>query len=78
MIITNLEIARMAVTAFGIDLEDSLEWLSRNRPDEITEISGYEIGNFLIKMDDEIFDHHNPYLGLSEAEIEAIEEMEEE
>lgn len=77
MIISNLEIARMAVTAFGIDLEDSLEWLSRNRPDEIGEISGYEIGNILTKMDDEIFDHHNPYLGLSEEEIEELEEMEE-
>lgn len=76
MIITNLEIARIAVTAFGIDLEDSLEWLSKNRPDEMTEISGYEIGNFLIKMDDEIFDHNNPYLGLSEKEIEELEEME--
>lgn len=78
MIISNLEIARMAVTAFGIDLEDSLEWLSKNRPDEMAEISGYEIGNFLIKMDDEIFDHNNPYLGLSEKEIEELEEMEEE
>lgn len=77
MIISNLEIARMAVTAFGIDLEDSLEWLSKNRPDEIGEISGYEIGNILTKMDDEIFDHHNPYLGLSEEEIEELEEMEE-
>lgn len=76
MIISNLEIARMAVTAFGIDLEDSLEWLSKNRPDEITEVSGYEIGNLLIKMDDEIFDHNNPYLGLSEKEIEELEEME--
>ena len=73
MIISNLEIARMAVTAFGIDLEDSLEWLSRNRPDEMAEISGYEIGNFLIRMDDEIFDHNNPYLGLSEEEIEEME-----
>lgn len=74
MIITNLEIGRIAVTAFGIDLEDSLEWLSKNRADEITEISGYEIGNLLIKMDDEIFDHNNPYLGLSEKEIEEMEE----
>lgn len=73
MIISNLEIARMAVTAFGIDLEDSPEWLSRNRPDEMAEISGYEIGNFLIRMDDEIFDHNNPYLGLSEEEIEEME-----
>lgn len=76
MIITNLEIGRIAVTAFGIDLEDSLEWLSKNRADEITEISGYEIGNLLIKMDDEIFDYNNPYLGLSEKEIEELEEME--
>lgn len=76
MIITNLEIGRIAVTALGIDLEDSLEWLSKNRPDEMAEISGYEIGNFLIKMDDEIFDHNNPYLGLSEEEIEEMEGME--
>lgn len=76
MRITNLEIARIAVTAFGIDLEDSLEWLSRNRPDGTEEISGYEIGNILTKMDDEIFDHNNPYLGLSEEEIEEMEEME--
>lgn len=76
MRITNLEIARIAVTAFGIDLEDSLEWLSKNRVDEMAEISGYEIGNFLIKMDDEIFDHNNPYLGLSEEEIEEMEGME--
>ena len=73
MEITNLEIARIAVTALGIDLEDSLEWLSKNRAEEIKEISGYEIGNLLIKMDDEIFDHHNPYLGLSEEEIEEME-----
>lgn len=72
MRITNLEIARIAVTALGIDLEDSLEWLSRNRVDE-TEVSGYEIGNLLVKMDDEIFDHNNPYLGLSEEEIEELE-----
>ena len=78
MIITNLEIARIAVTALGIDLEDSLEWLSKNRPDAVAEISGYEIGNLLTKMDDEIFDHNNPYLGLSEEEIEELEEMEEE
>lgn len=76
MIITNLEIGRIAVTALGIDLEDSLEWLSKNRPDEMAEISGYEIGNFLIKMDDEIFDHNNPYLGLSEEEMEGMEGME--
>lgn len=76
MIISNLEIARMAVTAFGIGLEDSLEWLSKNRVDEMQEISGYEIGNILTKMDDEIFDHNNPYLGLSEKEIEELEEME--
>lgn len=73
MIITNLEIARIAVTALGIDLEDSLEWLSKNRPDAVAEISGYEIGNLLTKMDDEIFDHNNPYLGLSEEEIEELE-----
>ena len=59
MRITNLEIARIAVTALGIDLEDSLEWLSKNRPDGTEEISGYEIGNILTKMDDEIFDHNN-------------------
>lgn len=76
MIITNLEIARIAVTALGIDLEDSLEWLSKNRVDTTEEISGYEIGNLLVKMDDEIFDHNNPYLGLSEKEIEELEEME--
>lgn len=73
MRITNLEIARIAVTALGIDLEDSLEWLSRNRVDGTEEISGYEIGNLLVKMDDEIFDHNNPYLGLSEEEIEEME-----
>ena len=73
MKITNLEIARIAVTALGIGLEDSLEWLSKNRVDETQEISGYEIGNILTKMDDEIFDHHNPYLGLSEEEIEEME-----
>lgn len=73
MIITNLEIARIAVTALGIDLEDSLEWLSRHRVDGTQEISGYEIGNLLVKMDDEIFDHNNPYLGLSEEEIEEME-----
>ena len=78
MRITNLEIARIAVTALGIDLEDSLEWLSKNRVDTTEEISGYEIGNLLVKMDDEIFDHNNPYLGLSEEEIEELEEMEEE
>lgn len=77
MTISNLEIARIAVTALGIDLEDSLEWLSRNRVDETEEISGYEIGSLLVKMDDEIFDHNNPYLGLSEKEIEELEEMEE-
>lgn len=76
MRITNLEIARIAVTALGIDLEDSLEWLSKNRPDVTGETSGYEIGNLLVKMDDEIFDHNNPYLGLSEKEIEELEEME--
>ena len=76
MIITNLEIARIAVTALGIDLEDSLEWLSKNRVDATEEISGYEVGNLLVKMDDEIFDHNNPYLGLSEKEIEELEEME--
>lgn len=76
MIITNLEIGRIAVTALGIDLEDSLGWLSKNRPDERAEVSGYEIGNLLIKMGDEIFDHNNPYLGLSEKEIEELEEME--
>lgn len=73
MRITNLEIARIAVTALGIDLEDSLEWLSRHRVDATEEISGYEIGNLLVKMDDEIFDHNNPYLGLSELEIEEME-----
>lgn len=73
MRITNLEIARIAVTALGIDLEDSLEWLSRHRVDETEEISGYEIGSLLVKMDDEIFDHNNPYLGLSEEEIEEME-----
>lgn len=73
MIISNLEIARMAVTALGIDLEDSLEWLSKNRVDATEEISGYEVGNLLVKMDDEIFDHNNPYLGLSEEEIEEME-----
>lgn len=73
MIITNLEIGRIAVTALGIDLEDSLGWLLKNRVDETEEISGYEIGNLLVKMDDEIFDHNNPYLGLSEEEIEEME-----
>lgn len=76
MRITNLEIARIAVTALGIDLEDSLGWLSKNRVDEMEEISGYKIGNILTKMDDEIFDYNNPYLGLSEEEIEEMEEME--
>lgn len=77
MKITNVEIAEMASAACGIAIEDSLEWLSKNRPDEYKEIDGFEIGNMLVDMDNEIFDLNNPFLGLTEEETEELEELEE-
>lgn len=77
MKISNLEIAELALTAYGIEIEDSLEWLSKNRPDEYKEIDGFEIGNMLVDMDNEIFDSNNPFLGLTEEEAEELEELEE-
>lgn len=77
MKISNLEIAELALAACGIEIEDSLEWLSKNRPDEYKEIDGFEIGNMLVDMDNEIFDSNNPFLGLTEEEAEELEELEE-
>lgn len=74
MKISNLEIAQLALAACGIEKEDSLEWLSKNRPDEYKEIDGFEIGNMLVDMENEIFDFNNPFLGLTEEEAEELEE----
>lgn len=68
MKITNLEIAQMAASAFGIELQNSLEWLSKYRLNETEEVDGYQIGDMLVLMDNEIFDLENPYLDLGEEE----------
>lgn len=75
MRITNLEIACLASSACGIAIEDSLEWLTKNRENEAEEIDGFELGDMLVIMDNEIFDLNNPFLDLSEEEAEELKEL---